>query len=83
MTILEAASLCPFLLADGGIETRIAFETDIPLDPEMGVARLIEDDRPWRGSTASISTWDAAMESRCRSAHRPSGRAPSGCAGPG
>ena len=45
MTFLEAASLCPFLLADGGIETRIAFETDVPLDPEMGVARLIEDDR--------------------------------------
>lgn len=45
MTFLEAASFSPFLLTDGGIETRIAFETDIPLDPEMGVARLIEDDR--------------------------------------
>ena len=36
MTFLEAASHCPFLLADGGIETRIAFETDISLRPEMG-----------------------------------------------
>ena len=45
MTFLEAASHCPFLLADGGIETRIAFETEIPLDSAMGVARLIEDDR--------------------------------------
>jgi homocysteine S-methyltransferase len=35
----------PFVLADGGIETRIAYETDIPLDDEMGVSRLVDDDR--------------------------------------
>ena len=45
MTFLEAVERSPFFLSDGGIETRIAFETDIPLDPEMGVARLVEDER--------------------------------------
>src|SRR4051812_18821370 len=45
MTFLEAVVHSPFLLSDGGIETRIAFETEIPLDTEMGVARLAEDDR--------------------------------------
>src|SRR3954467_12406825 len=45
MTFLEAVERSPVFLSDGGIETRIAFETDIPLDPEAGVARLVEDDR--------------------------------------
>src|SRR5262245_25284945 len=45
MTFLEAVERSPFLLSDGGIETRIAFETDIPLDPALGVARLVEDER--------------------------------------
>src|SRR3954469_1289154 len=43
MTFLEAIERFPFLISDGGIETRIAYETDIPLDPEMGVSRLVED----------------------------------------
>lgn len=45
MTFLDVVKRSPWLLADGGLETRIAFETDIPLDPEVGVARLFEDDR--------------------------------------
>ena len=45
MTFLETVERSTFLLSDGGIETRIAFETDIHLDPEMGVARLVEDER--------------------------------------
>jgi hypothetical protein len=45
LTFLEAVEWSPCLLSVGGIETRIAFETDIPLDPEMGVARLVEDER--------------------------------------
>ena len=45
MSFLEAVKQSPTILSDGGIETRIAFETDIPLDPEMGVARLVEDER--------------------------------------
>src|SRR5215218_7959972 len=40
MTFLEALERSPFLLADGGIETRIAFETDIALDDEVGGAAL-------------------------------------------
>jgi S-methylmethionine-dependent homocysteine/selenocysteine methylase len=45
MNFLEAVIRSPVFLSDGGIETRIAFETDIPLDPDMGVARLVEDER--------------------------------------
>ena len=36
MTFLEAVERSPIFLSDGGIETRIAFETDIPLDPADG-----------------------------------------------
>lgn len=45
MTFLEAVARTPFLLSDGGIETHIAFETDISPDTEMGVARLVDDAR--------------------------------------
>ena len=45
MTFIETIERSPFLISDGGIETRIAYETDIPLDPEMGVARLVEEER--------------------------------------
>jgi hypothetical protein len=33
MTFIEAVERSPFLISDSGIETRIAYETDIPLDP--------------------------------------------------
>jgi S-methylmethionine-dependent homocysteine/selenocysteine methylase len=45
MTFIEAIERFPFLISDGGIETRIAYETTIPLDPEMGTSRLVEDER--------------------------------------
>src|SRR3954454_12885124 len=45
MTFIEAVERSPFLISDGGIETRIAYETDIPLDPDMGASRLVEDGR--------------------------------------
>src|SRR3954465_9136418 len=45
MTFIEAIERSPYLISDGGIETRIAYETDIPLDPNMGVSRLVEDGR--------------------------------------
>jgi S-methylmethionine-dependent homocysteine/selenocysteine methylase len=33
----------PLILTDGGIETRIMFETDIPLPPQVQVASLVTD----------------------------------------
>src|SRR4051794_26745905 len=54
MTFIEAIERFPFLISGGGIETRIAYETDIPLDPEMGVSRLVEGGRG-RGPVGGIS----------------------------
>ena len=39
-TAVNAASP---ILTDGGVETRIMFETDIALDPHVGVAALVRD----------------------------------------
>ena len=33
----------PLILTDGGIETRIMFETEIPLPPHVQVAALVTD----------------------------------------
>ncbi|MCB9417448.1 MAG: hypothetical protein H6522_09870 [Mycolicibacterium sp.] len=43
------------VLTDGGIETRIMFETDLPMDPHVQVAGLLSDaagSRHWARSTA-------------------------------
>lgn len=45
MTFLETVRQAAFLVSDGGIETCIAYGTDITLDPAMGAARLVEGGR--------------------------------------
>jgi hypothetical protein len=55
------------ILTDGGIETRIMFETDIPLPPYVQVAALVTDqpaDRCCAESTEATSTTPA--RSACR-----------------
>lgn len=42
---LDTLSHSPFLLSDGGIETYLAFEMGVALDPVLGVAGLLEDER--------------------------------------
>ena len=37
MTFLETLEHAPCILTDGATETRIAFETSIPLDPDLEV----------------------------------------------
>jgi homocysteine S-methyltransferase len=44
VTYLEALAQFPVLLTDGAIETRIHYEMGIPLDPDMEVARLLDDE---------------------------------------
>ena len=41
----RAVAEAPVILTDGGIETRIMFETDIPLDRPSGAAALLDDRR--------------------------------------
>jgi homocysteine S-methyltransferase len=45
VTYLEALARFPFLLTDGAIETRIVYEMGIALDPDLEVARLLNDAR--------------------------------------
>ncbi|MCA1737481.1 MAG: hypothetical protein LC740_01240 [Actinobacteria bacterium] len=55
------------ILTDGGIETRIMFETDIPLAPYVQVAALVTDqpaDRCCAEATEATSTPPA--RSACR-----------------
>ena len=56
MTFLEAIGHCPFLISDGGIETRIAYESDIPLDPDLWPLDTI--------SGAAYQTLNATLECR-------------------
>ncbi len=41
----RAVAEAPVILTDGGVETRIMFQTDIPLDQPSGAAVLIDDPR--------------------------------------
>jgi S-methylmethionine-dependent homocysteine/selenocysteine methylase len=43
MNFLEALEQAPVVLTDGAIQTRIAFETSLQLDPDLEVYRLIDD----------------------------------------
>jgi homocysteine S-methyltransferase len=43
MGFLEALAQYPVILTDGAIETRIAFETDFALGPDLEVYRLVDD----------------------------------------
>jgi homocysteine S-methyltransferase len=45
VTYLETLARFPFLLTDGAIETRIVYEMGIALDPDLEVARLLDDAR--------------------------------------
>ena len=55
------------ILTDGGIETRVMFETDIQLPQHVQVAALVKTqpaDRCYAGSTEAIST--PLARSACR-----------------
>jgi S-methylmethionine-dependent homocysteine/selenocysteine methylase len=41
MGFIETFEQSPFFITDGGIETRIAYETSIQMDPDMSVFKLI------------------------------------------
>ncbi len=43
MDFIETFEQSPFLITDGGIETRIAYETSIQMDPDLSVFQLIYD----------------------------------------
>jgi homocysteine S-methyltransferase len=42
------------ILTDGGIETRIVFETDVPLPPHVQVAGLVKDPTGGPGTTPNL-----------------------------
>ncbi|MCI0526978.1 MAG: homocysteine S-methyltransferase family protein, partial [Nitrospira sp.] len=43
MDFIETFEQSPFLITDGGIETRIAYETSLQMDPDMSVFQLLYD----------------------------------------
>jgi hypothetical protein len=45
MTFLETVEQAPYVLTDGGIETRIVYEFHLAMDPQMEASRLVYDER--------------------------------------
>lgn len=45
MTFLETVEQAPYVLTDGGIETRVVYEFHLAMDPQMEASRLVYDER--------------------------------------
>src|SRR3954470_23049902 len=45
MGYADALECSPFLLTDGAVGTCLEYELSVPLDPEIGPTRLVDDER--------------------------------------